>query len=195
MPESPSHARSQLGVHLPCAWVRGATSYGRQGCPCDPAEPWRGCDVSRAVDLCEVCARGTAGGTTRFSWLGCQSCRAVEKALQEALGVRVLPLGRHSIMNGVALRVAQAPASDVAAFAVDFEGLAGSWHRLSEWGHAEARRLAATVDGESADVPLAEWEKRLPASLAASVDAYERFLQMPLPDAVRAPLLGRVGGA
>ncbi len=189
MPSRSSQARNHLSVHLACAWVRGVTSYGRQGCPCDPTEPWPRCDVSRLVDLCEVCARGTAGGVTRFSWLACQSCRTVEKALQEALGVRVLPVGRHSLMNGVGLQVAQAPASEVAEFTVDFEGLAASWHRLSEWGRAEALRLAATVDGEDPDVPLATWQERFPASLASSVNAYERYLRMPLPDTVCERLL------
>ncbi len=111
----------EFTVHVPCARLRGWAGQV-QGCPCEPSEPWPNCDVSRAQDLCLVCARGTAGGTTRWSWLACGSCRAVEKA-RGWLGMRVLPLGRHSILNGVALRVAEASSEQADAFAVAFEGL------------------------------------------------------------------------
>jgi hypothetical protein len=110
----------RLSVHLPCVHLRGWAGRD-QGCPCEPSEPWPGCDVSRAQELCLVCARGTAGGTTRWSWLACTSCRAVERSLQAWLGMRVLPLGRHSIMNGVALAVAEASPEDAQAFGVRFE--------------------------------------------------------------------------
>jgi len=159
-----------------------------QGCPCEPSEPWPDCDVSRAKDLCLVCARGTAGGTTRWSWLACGNCRAVEKGLQEWLGIRVLPLGRHSIMNGVALRVAQASQEEADAFAVRFEGLSLGWDGLYDWGHAEARRLADAVVHGKPDVPLMVWQRTYPATVTASVDAYERFLGTPLPDGLKTQL-------
>lgn len=173
----------QLTVHLPCARLRGWA--GRvQGCPCEPSEPWPGCDVSRALDLCSVCARGTAGGVTRWAWLGCTSCRSVERSLQDWLGIRVLPLGRHSIMNGVGLRVAGASEAEAEAFAVRFQGLGLGWERLSAWGHAEARRLADGLDGAGPDVALEAWQEACPPSLAASVDAYQRILGTPLPSAL-----------
>jgi hypothetical protein len=145
--------------------------------------------VSRARDLCLVCARGTAGGTTRWSWLACTHCRAVEKALQEWLGMRVLPLGRHSIMNGVALAVATASPEDAEAFGVRFEGLSLGWDRLYEWGDAEARRLAAGVVGPRPDVPLDVWQQLFRPSPTASIDAYERILETSLPPAVREHIL------
>lgn len=182
----------QLLVHLPCLQVRGWAGR-EQGCPCKPAEPWPGCDVSRALDLCTVCARGTAGGTTRWSWLACTHCRSVEHALQDWLGIRVLPLGRHSLMNGVGLRVAGASEAEAAAFAVHFEGLGLGWERLSAWGAAEARRLADRLGDGGPDVPLATWQKAFPPSVEASLDAYERILGTSLPVAVREQL--RTAGA
>jgi hypothetical protein len=95
--------------------------------------------------------------------------------------MRVLPLGRHSIMNGIALGVAEAAPHDVEAFGVRFEGLSLGWDRLFEWGDEEARRLAAEVIDLGPDVPLDVWQRRFPPSLRASVDAYERILDTPLP--------------
>ncbi len=186
-----THARPrpwELSVHLPCARLRGWAGR-RQGCPCEPSEPWPDCDVSRAQDLCLVCARGTAGGTTRWSWLACASCRSVEKALQDWLGIRVLPLGRHSLMNGVGLRVAEASEGEVDAFAVRLEGLGLGWDRLFDWGAAEARRLADSLVGVGPDLPLAAWQAAFPPSTTASLDAYERILETPLPALLRARLI------
>jgi hypothetical protein len=105
----------------------------------------------------------------------------VERSLQAWLGMRVLPLGRHSIMNGVALAVAEASPEDVRAFGVRFEGLSLGWDRLYEWGDAEARRLAAGVLDLGPDVRLELWQKRFRPSVKGSIDAYERILEMPLP--------------
>lgn len=177
----PGGLRRTLTVHLPCARVRGGTKYGLQGCPCQPAPRWEGCDVSRAVDLCAVCARGTAGGVSRWAWLGCASCRSVEKALQGWLGMRVLPLGRHSIMNGTGLRVAEATSEEVDAFAVHLDGLSVGWDRLSAWGKAEVGRLAGELPHPDPDVPLPMWQQTFTPSWRSSVDAYERLLSTPLP--------------
>jgi hypothetical protein len=113
----------------------------------------------------------------------------VEQALRGWLGIRVLPLGRHSLLNGVGLRVAEASAEQADAFAVQFEGLSLGWDTLFDWGHAEARRLADALVDDAPDVPLTKWQRAYPPSLAASVDAYERILRTPLPDALRERLV------
>lgn len=151
--------------------------------------------MSRVTDLCQVCARGLAGGVTRWSYLGCLHCRAVEHALQAWLGIRVLPLGRHSLMNGVGRRVVSGPSTDAdadtdadtEAFCQSFNALGLSWSRLSEWGDAEVQRLASLAAFDVEDVPLDQWQRAFPVSAAASVDAYERFLQTKLPAHVVAP--------
>src|SRR4051794_25567038 len=62
-------------VHVTCAGIRGpvpsvdddgkspSTRRLWQSCVCED-EPvrWRACDVSRVVELCQLCVRGTAGG-------------------------------------------------------------------------------------------------------------------------------------
>jgi hypothetical protein len=115
----------------------------------------------------------------------------VEHALQAWLGIRVLPLGRHSLMNGVGRRVVSGPSTDAdadtEAFCQSFNALGLSWSRLSEWGDAEVRRLASLAAFDVEDVPLDHWQRAFPVSAAASVDAYERFLQTKLPAQVVAP--------
>ena len=142
------------------------------------------------MDLCQVCARGTAGGTSRWSWLACGSCRNVESALQSWLGVRVLPLGRHSIMNGVARRISDESVEASEEFARSFNNLGASWDSLSAWGREEARRLLSAVPQAGEDVPLDTWREHFPASVPASADAYERLLGIELPAALVAQAAG-----
>ena len=76
-----------------------------QSCPDeDSPEKWVGCDVSRQFDLCIICFRATAGGTSRWSWLACDDCRAVNDSIGSRWGFRPFALGRHSLMNGIGVR-------------------------------------------------------------------------------------------
>ena len=170
---------SRLDVHVPCLRVVGPTEHGYQACVCEPRSPWPGHDVSRIADLCSVCARGTAGGSSRWSWLGCACCRAVELELRALFGICVLPLGRHSIMNGVGRRLADRDSD--AAFALSLNNLFTSQDRLHDWAEQESRGLAARLVGSPDRVPLLDWLTQFPASPERSVHAYERFLGVTLP--------------
>lgn len=171
-----------LEVHLPCGNLRGDGPNGRQGCPCDPAPEWSGHDAAEYRSLCSVCGRGTCGGSSRYSWLGCDHCLELESALQRRLGLRVLPLGRHSVMNAVLPRVEPGqPGDDDVVRAL--MGRSRGWSNLSRWGPAEVRRLADSRNWSDRDaVPLEEWLEALPSSAAASHSAYRRCLGVALPD-------------
>ncbi len=67
-----------------------------------------------------------------------------ERALSGWLGIPVLPLGRHSVMNGVIL-AGDATEVDKEEFAAALTGLARGWARLKNWGHAEAMGLACRL--------------------------------------------------
>lgn len=182
-----------LSVHLPCLRLRGRTEYGWQPCDCQGPVTWKGCDVSRAADLCSVCARGTAGGVSRWAWLGCEWCWSVERGLRAWLGMAVLALGRHSIMNSVGLRVSGSTADDAEEFGRALRTVETSWQRLHLWGRREARLLALTLDPRPEELTVLEWQALFPPSPAASVDAYERLLRMELPAGVRDRLLADGG--
>jgi hypothetical protein len=173
---------TELSVHIPCGGLRGPVRPrgSWQSCPDEDApQVWQGCDVSRERDLCIVCWRGTAGGTSRWSWLGCEDCRAVNDALARAWGFRPLALGRHSLMNGIGVRgdappdVQERQLARLAAF-VSGDG------RLRDWRRQEYGRLAADFD-PLADIPLRVWQQQWPPSRRASADAFSRLLGRELP--------------
>ena len=61
---------TELSVHIPCSDLRGPVHGRWQSCRDeDSPEKWEGCDVSREYDLCIVCFRATAGGTSRWALL------------------------------------------------------------------------------------------------------------------------------
>jgi hypothetical protein len=70
----------------------------------DAPQKWAACDVSRERDLCIICFRATAGGTSRWAWLACVDCRAVSDAIESSWDFRPFALGRHSLMNGIGIR-------------------------------------------------------------------------------------------
>lgn len=178
---------NEFVVHVPCGGIRGPIGrlFARcdcpvndglwQSCPCED-EPvrWENCDVSRQVDLCLLCARGTAGGVTRWSWLGCGSCRSVNEAASRSLGYRAVPLGRHSIMNSVGVRVA-AQGEEVRRGHDELVGMARTWGDLDAWFDVEVQRLAASQGWTGKQVQLRTWKDRLPSSRAASRSALRRF--------------------
>ena len=86
---------AELSVHIPCGELRGplqrkSLAYPHlqvrwQSCPDeDSPEEWEGCDVSREYDLRNICFRATAVGRSRWAWLACADCRAVNTALESA---------------------------------------------------------------------------------------------------------------
>lgn len=177
-------AITELSVHIPCGRLRGPVykhyTHWWQSCAHeDTPQQWSGCDVSREYDLCVICARATAGGTSRWSWIGCGDCCAVNESLVSRFGYRPFALGRHSIMNGVGVR---GGASSVERERQTARLLEFSRHHgtLWDWHKTEYTRLAAAFDPE-ADVPLSVWQQQWPPSREASVDAFSRLLDPDLP--------------
>lgn len=165
---------TELSVHIPCGTIRGPVSHALwQSCRHEdnPAK-WESADVSRLHDLCIVCFRATAGGITRWSWLACENCRAVNNAIAEVWGFRPFALGRHSLMNGIGVRGGQPPDQDQVRRLAEFAG--GDW-RLRGWRDHEYRLMAARFDPD-ADVPLRQWQQAWPPSAAASREAFVRLV-------------------
>ena len=173
-------------VHVPCGGLRGYIEYvwsrcgcdvnlGRyQSCFCEPAEKWPGVDVSSVIDLCIVCARGTAGGTSRWAMVGCGHCvqAALRFAPDPAFGL-LLPLGRHSARNNRFARLSDDEQTRVLA-AASLIGGARLQQQMRGWSSREVRRLGA---GRVENIPLVRWQMHFPPSLAASTDAISRLHQ------------------
>lgn len=171
----------KLGVHIPCGQIRGPvpprTCGPRlwQSCRCeDHPLKWWGADVSREYDLCIICFRATAGGASKFSWEACADCRAVNGKLGRLPGVRGFALGRHSFMNGIAVRLDAPP--EVQSDQLDrLRAFSMGDDRLRSWEREEYPRLAGAFD-PLADIPLQDWQERWPPGREASLDAFSRLL-------------------
>jgi hypothetical protein len=132
--------------------------------------------VSREKDLCVICLRATAGGVSRWSWLACADCRAINDELGARSGTRPFALGRHSIMNGVAVRGGQSPQVTESQISRLLEfGNGGGRSRLEAWREEEYHRLANAFDA-GADVPLRVWQQQWPPGPATSLDTFRRLL-------------------
>jgi hypothetical protein len=180
---------TELSVHIPCGWLRGPVPaisnwpelQGRWQSCLDEDSPrkWKGWDVSRALDLCIICCRGTAGGPTRWSWLACADCLAVNTALESAWGFHPFALGRHSLMNRIGVRGGSPPEAQEAQIARLME-FTKHVQRIGEWKKQEYGRLASRFD-PLADVPLSVWQQEWPPGRGASWDAFSRLTGLELP--------------
>lgn len=175
---------TELCVHIPCGTLRGPVPFASRPYPSlsgrwqscldeDSPQKWSGCDVSRQFDLCIVCFRGIAGGTSRWSWLACAYCRDINDRLGERWGFRPFALGRHSLMNGIGVRggsppeVQEAQMERLREFVRSRDGLRG-------WRNREYATLASKFD-PLADIPLKRWQHEWPPGKAASRDAFTRL--------------------
>jgi hypothetical protein len=166
---------TELSVHIPCGDLRGPVHGRWQSCRDeDSPENWEWCDVSSEYDLCIICFRATAGGTSRWAWLACADCRAVNTALEAKWGFRPFALGRHSLMNGIGVRGGDPPDVQDAQAARLMAFLRGD-DRLREWKKQEYWRLASKFD-PLADIPLRVWQQEWVSGRGASWDAFSRLI-------------------
>ncbi len=154
----------------------GAPAY-EQGCPCvaGDGEPWPGFDFKTAVELCHVCGAEALPSGSRWSPYCCDACKERVKQLNLHYGTCIIPIGRHSLMNGVAYGadVAHAGATP-AQFAEDLHGLFGRSDRLLAWRKRQIRANLADcgfASGEAVALPdyLAACSA-LPVDKAAAFD-------------------------
>jgi hypothetical protein len=185
---------TELSVHIPCGGIRGPFKRYRLAYPPEPVtwqscrdedfpEKWEGCDVSREYDLCIICFRATAGGRSRWAWLACSDCRAVNTALESTWGFRPFALGRHSLMNGIGVRGGSPPDVQDEQMAELWAFLRGD-DRLREWKRQEYWRLASRFD-PLADIPLRVWQQDWVPGRRASWDAFSRLIGRELPGKIK----------
>ncbi|MEV4122561.1 hypothetical protein [Micromonospora sp. NPDC049645] len=122
----------------------------------------------------------SSNGAPAIGWLACETCRHVSQVVGERYGHQAaLPLGRHSIMNG---DVAQRQTATTTEVAASLMASARRGNKLREWQQVEFGRLAEPLRLTASSVPLAEWQRHSPPSLGASVDAFDRYGVMPVPN-------------
>jgi hypothetical protein len=188
---------STVGVCTRHLALRGVYEGKEHRCGCQPPDDdwreqeWAGYDIAALIDLCHVCVRDVVKSGTRWSWYGCETCRSVNNRIATAIlskphpGNQVLPLGRHSMMNGRAIGVDPPKSNDPADRVTEsMVSLFEFAKRIFKWKKEEGRHLielAGSADTDS--VPLDDWLVANPSSPGASADAIARFIdEEELPD-------------
>ena len=158
--------------------LQGAVS--RQRCRCPDKVPegrtWPGYDFNEHLHLCECCSMMVLRSGSRWSGWFCEACKGQVDELNRAAGGSVIPIGRHSLMNGVGVsgrEVSSAGEDELdaiaEAFLDDLMGVFGAQERLHRFAAARRREIAGELgfpSGEDIDLPV--WLDSLAAAAARS---------------------------
>ena len=100
-----SRNEPEFGDLFICTTCFSLTSKGAttQRCQCEPYQRIPGLDCPSGYHLCYICSVRVAGGTSRWSHEACSICLDANKSLRREN--ICLPLGRHSIMDGLAIPI------------------------------------------------------------------------------------------
>ena len=94
-------------------------------------------DLSSNVDVCQSCISTLAPGSSRWTLYHCRECMLAVAGLNRLAGRCVVPIGPHSIMNGV-FAVASPPPTE--AQVVSFVDQLGALFRHQESLHDRTKR-------------------------------------------------------
>jgi hypothetical protein len=149
---------------LICGTCLGLWEEDGQRCECRrvPGEPrWLRCDFNEHTHLCELCAGVALLSGSRWSVWFCEPCKVGVLVANRWVGWPVIPIGRHSVMNGIRLEAGH-DAVEMSRFAERFGALAQRIDRLHAWHRQLLRdRLAALGYGDGQDVLLDEYHAKL----------------------------------
>jgi hypothetical protein len=125
-------------------------------CGCDPKQPlWKGYDYNDFAELCHCCAAAVVSSGSRWSPYFCDDCKPCVRAYNEEVGFCAIPLGRHSMMNGVALpATAATKRPQVEKFVTGLFGFIGRAERLGGYHVARVRRILGSLAEPPDAVPV-----------------------------------------
>jgi hypothetical protein len=154
-----------------CAWAQ--VRAGLRPAP----TPWPGFDFPEAVELCYCCGAEVLSSGSRWSIWFCEDCKEQVRLLHQRHRRHLIPIGRHSMMNGFGLagRATQDQAA-VKEFTFRVSGLFGRTELLKSWAStivAEHVRTRGFVEGT--DVPLKDYLDALVRQPVDKAEAFERL--------------------
>jgi hypothetical protein len=116
-----------------------------------------------------------AGGTGRYSWNVCEVCLKFNRSLGNKYGAS-LPLGRHSIMNGISIPI-HATGSEQEEGITEMLNFLDKAQSLTDWGNLQARTLFESIPSWRREpfIRLQRWEDKFALS---KVKATSRSVQM-----------------
>ncbi len=150
-----------------------------QRCECAPsengrAEPLWGGDFNTYAELCRCCGLVLLCSGSRWCVWFCEPCKRSVVALNRAAGRCLIPIGRHSLMNGVAARSEQLGTEvGVVAFADQLDTFIASIDGPCVWAATvTASNTIALGFGGDVDVRLADYLAAVPGSTLSSEAAF-----------------------
>jgi len=138
-----------------------------QRCGCEPRQPlWNAFDYNCAAELCRCCAAHVIRCGSKWSIFFCDACKRQVVAYNGAVGWKAIPIGRHSMMNGVALNTGDAgKASARSAYARDLSEVFDRIDRLERFHRAQVRRIVSSIETPGPTVPVPHYIEHATRSL------------------------------
>ena len=116
-PRGRLHRPDRLELCTTCCWLRGPYVGWDNLCRCD-SDAWDRDPIPRCGDLhdnahlCRSCVAALAPGSSRWTSYYCAECRPHVFVLNRLAGRCVVPIGPHSMMNGVFHTPPEGPGDD-----------------------------------------------------------------------------------
>ena len=148
-------------LHL-CTTCFSLTSFGAntQRCRCEPHHKDTGLDCPSGYHLCYLCSIEVAGGLSRWSWEACDDCRK-KNDRERRKGNAFYLLGRHSVMNGIALPMSEVRERKVNARVTQMLDFIGSMEdlRLAALARTEAMWRSVERWNAMSEIPVLAWQR------------------------------------
>jgi hypothetical protein len=165
------HGHDGLVVCGTCGTIKGPiTDEWRstcQLCSCATAKQRQaqrkfGRDFACWVELCYCCGLHTVGSGSRWSPFHCQEyCRQQVRAFNNLVGYCLIPVGRHSLMNQVALQPEERSQAQIEAFVGELKSVFARIDEHRKWAQATVLGHLAYLGFKlGADVPLEGYLER-----------------------------------
>jgi hypothetical protein len=149
-----------------------------QRCACEPREPlWHAFDYNCAAELCRCCASQVIRCGSKWSVFFCEACRPHVDAHNDAAGWKVIPIGRHSIMNGVALDTRSiGNGSARSAFARGLSEVFDGAVRLERFHRAHVTGIVSSIEALGPTVPAEQYIEYATRSQPPDEAVFDAFL-------------------
>lgn len=142
------------------------------------AQPLWGTDFNWYAEVCRCCGLVLLPSGSKFSCWFCGPCDAAVWALNQSAGRCVIPVGRHSFMNGIFGNGAQLRTEVAAiAFADQLMTFFGSMNGVETWASTILQRNLTMLGFDTnRDTQLAEYLDAVEKSSLSSAAAFEAMV-------------------
>jgi hypothetical protein len=155
----------------------------RQRCSCNRTEEekWPRSDFPEHTRLCMCCLGEELRSGSRWSVWFCEDCKWRAIVLNETFGTAVIPIGRHSIMNGFALKGddSSPTRAQTEQFVRQLNGMFGQINDLHEWMRCRLTYVLGQLGGAWAgDLALSEFLTGLHSASKEDLSSRRAFEEM-----------------